>query len=84
MNEETVQSTPEEVQPGEAGEMLVEETGDSWSTSTTIVEVVDLDRPFMTTNFQDYTVVEGLLLLILVLVVVMICVKMIKGGFYWL
>ena len=74
MNEETVQTTSEEV--------LTDETGDT--TTTTIVEVVDLDRPFMTTSFEDYTVVEGLLLLILVLAVVMICVKMIKGGFYWL
>lgn len=82
MNEETVQSTPEEVQTGEAGELI--DDGSDWSTSSTIVEVVDLDRPFMTTSFEDYTVVEGLLLLILVLAVVMICVKMIKGGFYWL
>lgn len=82
MNEETVQSTPEEVQIGEAGELI--DDGSDWSTSSTIVEVVDLDRPFMTTSFADYTVVEGLLLLILVLAVVMICVKMVKGGFYWL
>lgn len=49
-----------------------------------LVEVVDLDRPFLTTDFADYTVTEGLLLLLLVLAVVMICVKMLKGGFYWL
>ena len=36
------------------------------------------------TPFEEYTVTEGLLLLLLVLLVVFQCVKMIKGGFAWL
>lgn len=36
------------------------------------------------TPFEQYTVTEGLLLLLLVLLVVSWCVKMIKGGFSWL
>lgn len=38
----------------------------------------------MTTNFADYTVSEGLLLLALLGGVVSACVKMLKGGFSWL
>lgn len=36
------------------------------------------------TPFEEYTVTEGLLLLLLVLLVVSQCMKMIKGGFSWL
>ncbi len=43
-----------------------------------------LDHPMLTTPFQDYTVVEGLLLLVLLLAVVSLCIKMLKGGFSWL
>jgi len=54
--------------------------------SDTIETVADVsqDRPFLTTSFEEYSVTEGLLLMLLILAVVMICVKMIKGGFYWL
>lgn len=38
----------------------------------------------LTTNFADYTVTEGLLLLALIYGVVSACVKMLKGGFSWL
>lgn len=41
-------------------------------------------HPALETPFEDYTVTEGLLLLLLVLVIVSWCVKMIKGGFSWL
>lgn len=47
-------------------------------------EPVEQDRLFLTTPFEEYTVSEGLLLMILLLAVVMICVKMVKGGFFWL
>lgn len=54
--------------------------------SDTIETVADVsqDHPFLTTSFEEYSVTEGLLLMLLILAVVMICVKMIKGGFYWL
>lgn len=41
-------------------------------------------HPALDTPFEEYTVTEGLLLLLLVLIVVSWCVKMIKGGFSWL
>ena len=47
------------------------------------VTIVD-DRPFMTTPLDDYTVTEGLLLLILVVLIIKIIAGAIKEGFYWL
>lgn len=43
-----------------------------------------LDRPLMTTSFRDYTVTEGLLLLLLLSAFVAACAKILKGGFSWL
>lgn len=43
-----------------------------------------LDHPALTTSFQDYTVAEGLLLLILLAAFFAACVKILKGGFQWL
>lgn len=42
------------------------------------------DHPALTTPFEDYTVTEGLLLLLLLSVFVAACMKMLKGGFAWL
>lgn len=58
--------------------------GDTSEEIEVLAEVVEVERPFLTTSFEEYTVTEGLLLMILLLAVVMICVKMIKGGFFWL
>lgn len=42
-------------------------------------------RPLLETSFEEYTVTEGLLLiLILWLAVIQPCIKMLKGGFSWL
>ena len=41
-----------------------------------------LDHPALTTSFQDYTVTEGLLLLILL--AAFACIRILKGGFSWL
>ena len=43
-----------------------------------------LDHPLMTTSFQDYTVTEGLLLLLLLSVFIAACARILKGGFSWL
>ncbi len=53
---------------------------------TELVAIRDELTPhdLMTTNFSDYTVTEGLLLLALVYGVVSVCIRMIKGGFSWL
>ena len=50
-----------------------------------VIEITDLDRPLMTTNFEDYTVTEGLLLLLLLFLFVKeFILKPLKGGFSWL
>lgn len=43
-----------------------------------------VDHPLMTTSFQEYTVTEGLLLLLLLSLFVAACAKMLKEGFSWL
>lgn len=42
------------------------------------------DHPMMETPFEDYTVTEGLLLLLLLCVFVSACARLLKGGFAWL
>lgn len=55
------------------------------SEDTVIGEVVELtDRPFLTTPLNDYTVTEGLLLIIAVLLVFGYIRDALKGGFWWL
>lgn len=41
-------------------------------------------RPVLTTSFEDYTVMEGLLLLLLLLAFAAACAKILKGGLSWL
>jgi len=43
-----------------------------------------VEHPMLTTPFEDYTVTEGLLLLLFLSVVAAACVKLLKGGFAWL
>ena len=53
----------------------------------TLLETIHQDlapRPFLTTRFEDYSVAEGLLLLLLLWAFLSFCVKLIKGGFSWL
>ena len=48
-----------------------------------LVDVSD-ERSFMTTPLNDYTVTEGLLLLILIMMIVKFVAKAVKEGFRWL
>jgi len=48
-----------------------------------LVDVSD-ERSFMTTPLNDYTVTEGLLLLILIMMIVKLVAKAVKEGFRWL
>lgn len=74
-------------------ELLVSEVVESGPTETVGMDQVleylagiesAVVHPVLETPFEEYTVTEGLLLLLLVLVIVSWCVKMIKGGFSWL
>ena len=85
-----VTNTPEPVEDSaveeSAGTALMEGTSEELpEVYTEVVEVVQDDTHyFMTTHLDDYTVTEGLLLLILVLLVVKWIGQAIKEGFYWL
>lgn len=41
-------------------------------------------HPLLTTPFEDYTVCEGLLLLLLLSLVISFCLKMLRRAFSWL
>lgn len=41
-------------------------------------------RPVLTTSFEDYTVTEGLLLLLLLAAFAAVCAKILRGGLSWL
>lgn len=43
-----------------------------------------MDRPFLTTPLNDYTVTEGLLLMILLVLFIKIVIGILKEGFWWL
>ncbi|MEA4934757.1 MAG: hypothetical protein VB071_14410 [Lawsonibacter sp.] len=60
------------------------ETAGTPETVETLEVTEDTSRPFLTTPFEDYTVTEGLLLIILLLAFFMFCIKVVKGGFSWL
>ena len=82
MNEENVVA----VVPDEEN---VLETGDSSMAldlfaETSEVETVEIEHPFLTTSFEDYTVSEGLLLTIVLILVVKFCIDSLRRGFYWL
>ena len=42
------------------------------------------DHPMLTTPFDDYTVTEGLLLILVLLVFLAACGRILRGGFSWL
>lgn len=92
--ETTEELPPEEEQPEES-----DQTGDIFMEVDTgpmeikgmdkLLEYAEtiqqtLDHPALTTSFQDYTVTEGLLLLILLAAFAAACVRILKGGFQWL
>ena len=73
--EEIVEEEPEPVEVVGADETLQ------------LLETIQQDvepHPFLTTDFADYTVTEGLLLLILLLFFIADCIKLLKEGFSWL
>ena len=70
-------------------EETVVETGDSSMAldvfaEVSEVETVEVEHPFLTTSFEDYSVSEGLLLVIVLILVVKFCIDVLRRGFYWL
>lgn len=68
--------------------VVVVDTGPSNSDiALALLESIQQDvapHPFLTTDFADYTVAEGLLVMALVLAVISFCIKMLREGFSWL
>ena len=65
--------------------VVVEETTVMLDEPVEVILVdVSYDRNFMTTPLNDYTVTEGLLLLILIMMIVKFVAKAVKEGFRWL
>lgn len=80
MNEENViELVPEPVE----GEAAAEESGGSSGGSTTIVYDVHLwdEHPMMSTSFSDYSVAEGLLLLIFVILLLNFFMNLLRRWF---
>lgn len=90
--ETSEEAPPEETEPlPEEGDLFTEvDTGPmeikGMDKLLTYVETIQqtLDHPALTTSFQDYTVTEGLLLLILLAAFAAACIRILKGGFSWL
>lgn len=83
MNEETssaVLSDPGDVLADSSADLAVAADAE---TVEVVGEVVQ-DRPFLTTRFEEYSVTEGLLLMLLLFCFISSCVRMLKGGFAWL
>lgn len=79
--EATVEEVPEE-SAAEPEPLEVAGTDETLTLLETLHQ--DLTHPFLTTSFEDYTVTEGLLLLILLWAFISWCIKMLKEGFSWL
>lgn len=64
----------------------VEETTGEETEATELAEIVEVDveRPFLSTPLNEYTVTEGLLLLIFLYLVGRSVMGWIKEGFFWL
>lgn len=62
--------------------LVVDEVASEGAVTSEVVELTD--RPFLTTPLNDYTVTEGLLLIIAMLLVFGFIRDALKGGFWWL
>lgn len=86
VKEEPVEEEPEE--PSLADQYFASALEDASSEEVvqllTEIKAELAPHDLMNTNFADYTVTEGLLLLALVYGVISVCVRMLKGGFSWL
>lgn len=99
IDEEMTAVNPEESEPApssdETSEPRATPESDAGTAEITVEELMQrlaemeqaqtaAERPLLTTPFEDYTVTEGLLLLLLLSVFVSACARVLKGGFAWL
>ena len=74
---------------GISGEMLLQSAQEEEWRSALMDEILEIKddltvHPLLTTEFSDYTVSEGILLLILLGCILRLCLQMLRGGFAWL
>ena len=81
--EEAAEETPEEVEETPPEPLEVAGTEETLQILQEIRQEVTA-HPMLTTPFEDYTVTEGLLLLLFLAVFLSWCGKMIRSGFSWL
>ena len=81
--EEAAEETTEEVEETPPEPLEVAGTEETLQILQEIRQEVTA-HPLLTTPFEDYTVTEGLLLLLLLAVFLSWCGKMIRSGFSWL
>ncbi len=89
--EEAAVTTTSKPSPDLAEEVEVEgepapEAGEGGTVVGDTVEIIEqtVNHPLLTTPFQDYTVTEGLLLLLLLCVFIKACMTMVRRAFAWL
>lgn len=82
MNEDTMET----ISPDQGDVLAASDPGTEVVevSETVVAEVVEPEPLFMTKPFSEYTVSEGLLLLLVLLTVIQMCIKIVKGGFWWL
>ena len=82
---DAAQTEGEDPAEGDPEEVTEEEVTEEPEVYTEVLEVVQDDTHyFLTTDFADYTVTEGLLLVILIAMFLKWIGGAIKEGFYWL
>lgn len=84
MNEVTAEVVLEDPALDPASSETVEDAPLFYGDEVSVVAVSTSDRPFLTTALNDYSVTEGLLLMILLVLFFSQCIKIIKEGFWWL
>ena len=75
-------SLEEEPAADEVGETQQESRPES--VTYQVIQESPEPRPFLETQFDDYSVTEGLLLALVLLAFLSACVRIIKEGFSWL
>lgn len=82
MNEDTMET----ISPDQGDVLAASDPGTEVVevSETVVAEVVEPEPLFMAKPFSEYTVSEGLLLLLVLLTVIQMCIKIVKGGFWWL
>ena len=84
MEDAAATESPEPEEPEEPAPPVEVAGMEAVTTQLTELQETLTDHPMLTTPFDDYTVTEGLLLILVLLVFLAACAKILRGGFSWL